>query len=360
MLMEETIYLHIGVHKTGTSAIQLFLSINRELLKQNGYLYPGQKSACYDFSLELNTKTFLEIISDANSPSKKYLKEIQQTTCKNIIFSSEGFIKLKKNEVVTLQKILPEKYKIKIIIYLRRQDNKLESLYNQFVKSAKRRYQQKFTDSIPELLETGFFDYYSVLLPWSQVFGKENIIVRCYEKEQLANGIYHDFLRVVGLPADKNYRFPKEKVNQSLNWDLIEIVRICNIHFKEDIRFHHFLINSLEQVNLGMRDEKRHLLSPQHRRDIIAQYEESNAKVAREYLGRTDGRLFYAPLPDLDEPWTPYEGLTVEKIVPVLTQMMFNLEREQQRRRNALENRSLKRMILNRMKRIGSKLGLLQ
>lgn len=35
-----TVYLHIGTMKTGTSALQRFLSDNREYLKQQGVLYP--------------------------------------------------------------------------------------------------------------------------------------------------------------------------------------------------------------------------------------------------------------------------------------------------------------------------------
>ena len=102
--------------------------------------------------------------------------------------------------------------------------------------------------------------------------------------------------------------------------------------------------------------EKQHLLSPQQRREIIAKYEESNTKVAREYLGREDGRLFYAPLPDPDEPWEPYEGLTVEKVVPILTQMVFNLDNKFQKQRKALKKQSMKEKIKNKLKKAKNKL----
>ena len=39
-LTEKTIYLHIGIHKTGTTAIQYNLLQNRDWLAQQGYLYP--------------------------------------------------------------------------------------------------------------------------------------------------------------------------------------------------------------------------------------------------------------------------------------------------------------------------------
>jgi hypothetical protein len=352
--MQKTLYIHIGAHKTGTSALQYFFSQNRNVLEQNDYHYAGQKRACHDFSNELKTKTFSEIISNEDSTSQKYVNEIKQTSCKNIILCSEGFITLKENEVATLRKIFPDGYRIKIIIYLRRQDERLELSYNQCVKGVKTRWQQKFSDCLPHMLESGAFDYYSVLLPWSRIFEKENIIVRVFEPEQLPDGIYRDFLKVAGLPSDANYCFPTERINPRLNWDLIEIIRICNIRFNDDSRFHRFLINNFKQINQGMKGVQQHLLSPKQRRDIIARFEESNAMIAREYLGRTDGRLFHAPLPDLCEPWEPCQGLTVEKIVPVFTQMLFNLHTQ----RKKSEKRSLKRRMMSIIKKMGTKVGL--
>ena len=52
--MEKTIYLHIGGRKTGTTAIQLFLSSNRAQLKKKGYLYPGYpRHAHHEITKEL-------------------------------------------------------------------------------------------------------------------------------------------------------------------------------------------------------------------------------------------------------------------------------------------------------------------
>jgi hypothetical protein len=105
-------------------------------------------------------------------------------------------------------------------------------------------------------------------------------------------------------------------------------------------------------------EKRQHLLSPQQRRDIISPFEESNAKVAREYLGRSDGRLFYAPLPDLQEPWKPYEGLTMEKIVPIFIQMIFNINKRYQKQERELENKSLKQKFMRGIKTIRNRFSL--
>jgi hypothetical protein len=356
--MVKTIYIHIGSHKTGTSAIQKFLSTNREVLQQKGFCYPGNKVAHHDMAREFRTLELPVIAGKPDLATRKYFDEISTSRSDTIILSSEGFEGL-YNSVHKLKDFLKDQFCVKIIFYARSQGERIESMYNQRVKQEVTLLEKPFSDFVGNGY-FAFLDYYKILLPWGQAFGKENIIVRCYEKEQLPDGIFDDFIRAVGLPPDKNYVFPKEKVNQSLKWDLIEIIRICNTRFKGDIHFHRFLVNSLEEINRGYTEEQQRLLSPVQRRGIIELYEESNAKVAREYLGRLDGRLFYAPLPDLNEPWTPYRGLTVEKIVPIFTQMMFNLERKHQKQRNAIENRSLKRRIFNRLKKTGKYLGLLR
>jgi hypothetical protein len=367
--MEKTLYIHIGAHKTGTTAIQQFLSGNRKKLLQNGCLYPGNQRAHHDLVRELRTLTIGEIGKNKNCATRRYFDEIDRSRENKIIISSEAF----ENSGIFIDKLkelIDGRFKIKIICYVRRQDEKIESEYNQYVRSPKRRYNKPIADfiktklgsiaedfSIPE--ETGkrspYSDYSSILLPWSKAFGRDNIIVRCYEEEQLPQGIFHDFLDTVGLTLDDRYRIPQTRINERLQWDLIEIIRLCNISFRDDLRFHQFLVKHLTQINTGYQGKREHLLSPQQRRDIISRYEDSNAQVAREYLGRPDGRLFYTPLPDPSESWEPYKGLTAERIVPVFTQMLFNIDNQ----KRMAENRSIKGKIKATIKKIGSRLGLL-
>jgi hypothetical protein len=334
--MKKTLYVHIGAHKTGTSALQDFLSSNRKILETKGYLYPGQKPAHHEMVKDI---VALATPGAGKKPApslRKYLDEISKSDLNTVILSSEEFEGL-GDRVTLLKKIIDNKFAIKIIFYVRRQDDRIESMYNQRVRQEGVRLDKPFT----AFIGNGYFrglDYYQVLLPWCQAFGKENIIVRCYEKEQLPEGIFHDFLGVVGLIPDESYILPKDKVNMSLNWDLIEIIRICNTRFKNDSQFSRFLVEALTEINRDCKPEQRRLLPPGQRREIIQIYEESNANVAREFLGRPDGSLFTGPLPDPGEPWEPYEGLTLEKIVPIFTQMIFNLEKKHARWRTTLKS----------------------
>ena len=323
--MRKRLFIHIGSHKTGTGAIQKFLFRNREALREKGFLYPdpGHKASHHAMASEFrplkrrrNKGEELKTLS--------YIQEIRTHNLDTSILSSEGLV-LRGTDVKKLRDIIPGDLDVKIVIYLRRQDERLESGYNQIVKGP-RRYPKKFLDSGSIPNQKYILDYYKILTPWRDEFGLENIIVRVYEKEQFPRGIIVDFCGVIGLEPDHTLRISDERINPSLDWDIIEIIRLCNEKYKGDMKFHNWLVMNLKRIKRKETKGKQHLLSPQQRRDLIEEYAESNAKVAREYLGREDGRLFYAPLPKPDEPWQPYSGLTVERCIPILTQMLYNLD----------------------------------
>ena len=96
------------------------------------------------------------------------------------------------------------------------------------------------------------------------------------------------------------------------------------------VDINYFLIDSrFAQSRLFKTMQYRHLLPPKARHAILDYYEESNRNVAREYLGRADGRLFYDPRRPAG-PHEPYPGLTVAELAPIVGQMITTLDRQQQ------------------------------
>ena len=118
-------------------------------------------------------------------------------------------------------------------------------------------------------------------------------------KRTIEQGHLAFFSRPVGLNLDTTFIFPKGMVNPSLDWDLIEMIRLINIQFPDDKKLFTYTVNNLERINVNYNTTPRRLLSPRQRHQLIELYTESNQKVAREFLGRENGILFYAPLPDL-------------------------------------------------------------
>jgi hypothetical protein len=90
--------------------------------------------------------------------------------------------------------------------------------------------------------------------------------------------------------------------------------------------------------------EGYHFLSSKERLELLKKYEPSNQAVAREYLGRDDGRLFCKPWPEPDEKEEPYK-LTLEGVAPILMELILNLYLNQgqfENRVNQLSSQLLK------------------
>jgi len=330
--MKKTIYVHIGSHKTGTTALQSFFSLNRDILKKNGYLYPGIWKAHHSIVRELRDMNHVNHDAFQRSKLRKILNEIENTRCQTIVISSEAFfqfgcgIQLKKK----IEQVLGNSVDIKILCYCRRQDHLLQSVYQQIIKSPSKNPQKMPISAF--VMDTNYlkkWDYFQKLKEWEEVFGREAIIIRVYEKNQFyQNDLVRDFLHTIGLEFTSSYQIPTEKQsNIGLEPDAIELLRIVNVTI-DDPKIKKYILNLIQDMNEKRIGETYSILSPRERVNIIRFFEESNQSIARKYLGREDGKLFLESLPDPDEPWEPYEGLTIEKIVPVFIRMMFYLERE--------------------------------
>jgi len=325
--MEKTLYIHIGGIKTGTTALQEFLSRNRALLETKGYLYPGKTVNHWGITVELGIPR-PEGTSCFDPPPQltAILEEIMRSQCPYCIISAEDLAG--RGGAGALRRLIPGTVVVKIIYYVRRQDELIESWYNQIVKS----FFSRCTRKLDEKLIGDYarmFDHDAVIRPWADMFGRENIIIRPYEKRQMNGDIIQDFCSVIGLAMDTTFVLSQERYNQSLSVDHIEFLRLCNRHFKNDYGMQEYLYREFTNSRLNLQENRWHLLAPSIRREILERYEPSNRRIALEYLGRTDGRLFYAPWPEPDEPWEKYNGLTAERLVPIVAEMIHTAEMRQ-------------------------------
>ena len=102
--MFETLYLHIGIEKTGTTSIQKSLDQNRDSLLELGYYYPKQFSVGLNSHLaamflnDAMSRTNMKLIIDKNGGTqethfnemnKSLSKEIKSIDVPNLVLSSE-------------------------------------------------------------------------------------------------------------------------------------------------------------------------------------------------------------------------------------------------------------------------------
>ena len=303
--MKKTLFVHVGTHKTGSSAIQRFLTENRDRLENYGYKY--------DFinKDEINHCAF-DFVNEG--------KGLRLDNGFNYIFSCENlYIDFDQIKYFLLDKA--NEFEIKIIIYLRRQDAMKQSVYNQVVKTgffSGKIYQEHHYN----------LNYYVFLDKVAQLFSKENIIVRPYEKSQFVGGsIYADFLNILDIKLSSDFRVDDSVVNPSLSHDGLEYCLYINklnlpVALKDQINRKVIKLESVEKHHQMFREHN--ILPPVRRRKIIENYAESNAKIATEYLKGNGGVLFKDPLPDINEAWVPPLPITQEKAYSI-TQFIYSL-----------------------------------
>jgi hypothetical protein len=189
----KTVYVHIGMSKTGSTAIQKNLKNNYEILKKNGILYPINARLNGD-----NHNTLEKFIKYNNFPeqAKLFLEEINNASESKILISSELFERMNENKWITLKNFL-KPHTIKIIIYLRPQDEAIISMYNELVK--KHACSISFSQYLKETPRLDLLNYQSLLLPLEKIFGRENLIVKSYTN----NNHIEDFYKTIEyIPKD--------------------------------------------------------------------------------------------------------------------------------------------------------------
>ena len=228
---------------------------------------------------------------------------------------------------VSVLKVLRDKFaSIKIIAYLRRQDQFIQSYYIQYFKSGK--VSEKLQDH--EYLNNDFWlDYYGRIAEWAAVFGRENIIVRPFEKKQLyETNLFADFLKnAFGLELTDSFNMPEhKKSNVRVDNDVFEAIRLINSLAlpRRDTRWMLKRLQDFPSDSSSHNDPHR-LLNPQECLDVVHKFREKNRMLAREYMGRKDGSLFLASLPDPAIDWPASAAITTEKSVRILLWLLMDV-----------------------------------
>lgn len=182
--MIRTLYIHIGTPKTGTSTLQHFFEDNRAALLQKGIYYPESISYKRVGGYESTAGNFAWV-TRINWDMEELRKTVEGMfeVSNNVLLSTEHIwleIGDKGDFLLNLKRML-EDTEIKVIVYLRRQIDYLESQYREYVRVilTQEPIFEVCDSSNPTLSEVKeSLDYYAVLENMAQAIGRENIIVR--------------------------------------------------------------------------------------------------------------------------------------------------------------------------------------
>ena len=194
----KTLWIHIGMAKTGSTAIQFFCKENADVLAKKGYGYPALSFHYPGISKAHNGRFLLGMLIDENGnrdleqEDKNFQAGMQMVDelfleYDNVVLSDESIWRGMDMEKKNLWELLTEKakkggYGIRVIVYFRRQDKFFPSNWNQLVK---KQWSQETFAQYTGREERYFLNYYDKLERMASVIGKENIIVRRYDGNML-------------------------------------------------------------------------------------------------------------------------------------------------------------------------------
>ncbi len=304
-----TLYLHIGMPKTGTTAIQGFFETNQEVLKQYGISYPlmeqnetGEyKNAHFLSPRDYKRGLYKHNWSIVESELKKYEKVLLSD---ETLFRTGGDVD--EFWKIILKRIEKAGADLKVIIYLRRQDDFFLSYYFQNVRKRSRVLSLR-ESVLREWMYMPQWNYYKYVQRIASVIGKENIIIRVYEKDQLKGGrgsTVDDILEILGIGPDKykDLDFELKMYNPSIRDLTVAAKRYYNQVFEEHrtkLECHKitWVLNTADQ-KLSERGmiKKRTGMTKDIRQKVLNKYKNSNKKLAREYFGKDE--LFFDKIID--------------------------------------------------------------
>ena len=229
-----TVVLHIGTHKTGTTAIQRFAAANRAKLRSRGLWYPsydeiklfvhyGHHHVAHAIANENGnrlsideTRRFVDHVRTNLRPGETLLISAEPFY-RHLLPAEGGYWAQRKAYIERLRTFFPGD-DVKVLAIVRRQDTFARSLYQERIKVTK--YRQTFREFIADRQP---FEYYEHFRLFEEAFGTVDVLL--YE-DLAAAGLINAFFSHLGIDVANITGRPS--ANPSLPIELVEFKRILN------------------------------------------------------------------------------------------------------------------------------------
>lgn len=303
---------HIGTGKTGTTAVQNTLHQNRQLLRRAfNILYPDMEEPslfkpkkirtnhCYYFGQKIKSDNKREGVQSFKQDVQKLIEKSAAEGVSKIIFSCERLFASNEFPVLLSEALSTVDAKIRLLLYLRRQDLLAESAWKQWgTKNPKFSSIQEYIRS-PEADK--ILDYQRYMDQWVHFFGKDQIELHTFERSCIGDNIITHVLKQVPLTDAQieQVKYPPiRQANVGYSKDVVWLLRLYKQADIHDNTLHHLLNKALPPSHLKSDPFKPYgLLDIGQRQKIMARYREGNKAIARLFFAQEErDKLFLEPL----------------------------------------------------------------
>lgn len=279
------ITLHVGTQKTGSKAIQYFLMHELATAAGGAMCFPqsGREGGWHQ-------PIYFELLRGETRLLSAAVREIVSSGTGRGVLSCELFYSLPSEAIRLMQDIVKD---ARIILFMRRQDQLVNALYNQFIKSHRvgiGRIRQ-FESSIGDYI--GDFDHWKTIARWEAVFGRHRVVPVVYSKHEDAAEVFAD---LAGIPWPGRKAGPEGvNPNPALGISGARILRRVKELCEHDADLPILVTVAHRVLGHLFVDTHRHgdlyLISARVRHEIFSRYRESNAVVQASYFPGRE-RLF--------------------------------------------------------------------
>lgn len=244
------VLLHVGVHKTGTTALQAALAHARPELAAYSVAYPGKKQAHHTAALAVVGRTWGWKDNGGDvTPISRYDKlvgQVKATSGKSIV-SSEFFCEA---DAPTAARVVSDLGgdRVRVVITLRNLGKLLPSSWQQYLKYGVSMPYDTWLTRIFETTEPGkvtpsFWqrnDHGAVVQRWSEAVGAENVTVMVLE------GVDHEanfvaFAQMLGVPSEILVSRMNLTSNRSMTAAEAEFLRQLNAKVRKELTWDDYL-----------------------------------------------------------------------------------------------------------------------
>ena len=218
------IIIHIGPHKTGTTAIQKCLLESSEFLSSKGIFYPDMDIIQYGHH-SLAIKVRNRLYSDADLYIKSMIRNSESMNSNTILLSSEIFSTLRGNNLKKLHELI--KHLNVEIVYNQR--NPIRQIYSWWQEEVKHGLREQFplylVERILQERRSHLIRPDTILKRWSNLFGRENI--KCLKYHEGADAAPDIFTHI--LNCEVPHESPSSTdINKSFKPAEVELIRLFN------------------------------------------------------------------------------------------------------------------------------------
>lgn len=279
--MNYDIVLHIGANKTGSSAIQRFVQKNRASLLNRGFAIPDRTLGWSDKVTGEHVFTLQSWISNGYAPIEVegFIEQLESTKPegKTIFISAENLSNLGSAKIFTPL----SKRRVKVIFYIRRQDDIIASSWQQWHSKVQSEFDAWLINALQSI---GHWE--QVINDWAEIVGRDNIDVAIFDREEFHDGdILKDFVTRLELdPEDLAWDYSFSESNPSFS-DIITPLVAGNTSIFSDVHDNEFYKIVQEFTGTSYSKRKKVSLMTRVQRDNIFNYfKDQNERIKKQHF----------------------------------------------------------------------------